>query len=240
MKSKLTTVTLTGADDTVDPARLMAVSAQYQQLGFAVEWGILIGSQSGHRFPSPEWIRTLLALADKGVNLSLHICGQHLKRITEGKSIDLLPKMERFRRCQLNWHAEPQGDIAPFIRRAFIAMDAAWAPEVIFQLDGKNEKLFSECSRGMPRTSALHDLSHGAGVLPSAWPQHNVFPDYVGYAGGLGPDNLREQLPKIAEAAYGDFWIDMETKLFDGLQFSIAKCADVLDIVRGFKQNHER
>lgn len=240
MKAKLKTVTLTGADDTIDPERLIAISGEYPNAGFEVEWGILIGSQSGHRFPSPGWIRNLVALARPKVKLSLHICGEHLRQIAAGKVLHIPDNiLAPFQRCQLNWHAEPQGDISRNIFQAFQAMDhqQAWRPEVIFQLDGKNEQLACECaSMFAPRMAGLCDLSHGAGVLPEAWPEcTDLAAAYkVGYAGGLGPENLKEELPKIHAVAAGEYWIDMETKIFDGLQFSLPKCCQVLEIVQDF------
>lgn len=244
MHSKLTRVTFTGADDTVDPRQLIAISEHSP----IVEWGILIGSQHGHRFPSYHWIGTLQTLANPQVNLALHICGRHLRDIAAGRSIAALPKMQRFQRCQLNWHGEPQGEISSNIYRAFKEMEGYWTPEVIFQLDGANNGLPVHCA-SMKKTAGLFDLSHGAGVLPEVWPKNDVSDDEdfkqdtglarfpIGYAGGLGPENLREQLPKIHAAARGDYWIDMETKLFEGLQFDMAKCREVLKIVEEFSQS---
>ena len=45
---KLQYVTMTGADESVDPKALIELSKEFP----FVEWGILIGSQSGMRFPS--------------------------------------------------------------------------------------------------------------------------------------------------------------------------------------------
>lgn len=240
--SKLTRVTLTGADDTVDPVKLVALSAEWLNMGFELEWGILIGSQSGHRFPSYKWLRTLLEFARPKVKLSLHICGKPLRDIAAGKGMALLPKMPSFQRCQLNWHGEDQGDISRAIYQSFKAMQSAWTPEIIFQLDGQNDMLPIHFQTLWTRKIAgLFDLSHGTGKLPETWPEANLPGEWVpiGFAGGLGPNNLREELPKIDSAANGEYWIDMETKLFEGLQFSFYNCVEVLEIVRDFvKQKH--
>lgn len=56
---------------------------------------------------------------------------------------------------------------------------------------------------------SLFDTSSGFGILPEKWPE--LLPElYCGYAGGLGPDNLQEQLEKI-ESVIGDneIWVDM-------------------------------
>ncbi|MDF2421383.1 MAG: hypothetical protein OPY06_00025, partial [Nitrosopumilus sp.] len=52
-----------------------------------------------------------------------------------------------------------------------------------------------------------------AGILPDQWsaPFEGA---YTGYAGGLGPDNLENELHKIAEVCgENPIWIDAETKL---------------------------
>ena len=57
----------------------------------------------------------------------------------------------------------------------------------------------------------LYDKSGGAGVVPNTWPPA-IDGVYSGYAGGLGPSNIADELPKIEVAARGNpFWIDMET-----------------------------
>lgn len=227
--SRLTRVTFTGADDTICFGRLADFAREHP----IAEWGILIGSKEyhAHRFPSHRWIGEFLERVHKDVNLSLHICGSQLRNIAKGMPLNVNFDLSRFRRCQLNWHGEKQGEISEHIRGAFLDMADRWDPEVIFQLDGVNDGLALACSRNMRRVSGLHDLSHGAGKVPDEWPATGNTHIYLGYAGGLGPDNLREELPKIAEAAQGEYWIDMETKLFDGTTFCLPACAEVLDIV---------
>jgi hypothetical protein len=89
--------------------------------------------------------------------------------------------------------------------------------------------------------------------LPKAWPNPIYLKstesgqvlnrwDYHGYAGGLGPDNLEEQIPRILEAASykgfskeiqeGDIWIDMETKVRSDQdrQFDLEKVEHCLEI----------
>jgi hypothetical protein len=92
----------------------------------------------------------------------------------------------------------------------------------------------------------------GAGILPREWPKPiylDVHPGddgcgvqqhrYHGYAGGLGPDNLAEQIPLILAAAAGNehtaegrIWIDMETRVrsSDDRTFDLAKVRRCLEI----------
>jgi len=231
MKPELRCVTLTGADDSVVPGDLIDISREFP----FVEWGILVGSSMGStRFPSRAWIDYLLSavsMAGVPVNLSLHICGVYIREIRTGHSSlrnALGPKLCEFQRAQLNWHAEYQGRIGEHILKAFRSL-YPWEPEIIFQLDGVNEAIMSEAD-GRFRCSGLFDASHGAGELPSEWrlPRTDM---QCGWAGGLGPDNVAEQLEKIRELARGPFWIDMETKLFTDGEFDLTKCRAVLEAV---------
>ena len=81
--------------------------------------------------------------------------------------------------------------------------------------------------------STLFDLSHGAGVLPEQWPK--PLPGIrCGYAGGLSPDNIKEQLTLIS-AAVGDtpIWIDMETHVRSNNDrlFDLGKVEQVLKVL---------
>ena len=72
--------------------------------------------------------------------------------------------------------------------------------EYIFQNDQKNYEAFHTAESKGVNVSSLFDLSHGAGVLPEKWPKSpsNI---KTGFAGGLGPENIVEQVDKINEAA---------------------------------------
>lgn len=211
-------VTFTGADETVAPSALAALSEKYP----FIEWGILLGSTEGSpRFPSMEWVRELVAERAKGGNkmhLSLHVCGDPLRGLALGdQSLPtklLGPALTAFDRCQLNWHGRKWSDNTSERILAAFCNFVYWEPVIIFQLDGVNDHLSRGALRRF-RCAGLFDQSHGAGILPNQWPQPL---DYMqsGYAGGLGPDNLAEQLPRILEVAgEPSIWIDMETKIRD-------------------------
>jgi len=88
------------------------------------------------------------------------------------------------------------------------------------------------------KISPLFDSSGGRGVL-SEWPKipnHNFGPLWCGYAGGLGPNNIVDELFKIEEAV-GDaeIWIDMESKIRNSnneLDFDL--CEKVLKAIEPF------
>lgn len=221
---KLQYVTMTGADESVDPKALIELSKEFP----FVEWGILIGSQSGMRFPSVKWIENLLVAsgeAPERIHLSLHICGRWLRGIAAGRS-DLdsaICGIGAFDRCQLNWHGERQGNIGEKILAAFCNFPF-WEPQIIFQMDGVNDLLWEPCGRKF-FCGGLFDRSHGAGVLPDQWPQP-LNEIQSGYAGGIGPDNIESELQRISAVTdFRPIWIDMETKIRsdDGGTFDLSK-----------------
>lgn len=224
-------VTLTGADDSVDPKSLAVLSKEFP----FVEWGILIGSHEGVRFPTRDWINRLVdlncELGDGRMNLSLHICGRYLNSIADGRPLlleELGPRLMSFSRCQLNWHGEERPAIQERILNAFCEM-FPWEPEIINQFDGVNDHLISAAMRRF-RCAALFDQSHGAGVVPANW-ERGLSDICCGWAGGIGPDNVIECLDSIRDKAVQPYWIDMETRLFTNGNFDLSKCRSVLEQV---------
>jgi hypothetical protein len=223
-------VTITGADDSVTPKDLETLSAEFP----FVEWGILFSPkrQGGPLFPTADWVRSLDTV--DGLKLCAHLCGSVMRATLEGHpdwwlEWGLLTPM--FRRVQLNFHAEPQESIDIARLRKFTQH------ELIYQCDGINDELVMKIVReigGAP----LFDKSGGAGVLPKdGWPAawSGI---YCGYAGGLGPDNVVEQL-KLIEAevpADGRIWIDMERRVRtdDYHDLDLAKVRSVLKQVEPF------
>lgn len=96
--------------------------------------------------------------------------------------------------------------------------------EFIIQYDGGTRTLlrieYLWCHRA--RFAILHDASGGNGISPEKWSAPFVF-NRTGYSGGLRPENVTDELRKIAAVAgYADIWIDAEgglktpgTKTFD-------------------------
>lgn len=85
-----------------------------------------------------------------------------------------------------------------------------------------------------PNVSMLVDDSKGTGVVSSApWPTP---PEgySIGYAGGIGPENIDKVLLDVIEAGHGkSIWIDMESKLRSNKNgndvFDLDKCYQVID-----------
>jgi hypothetical protein len=83
--------------------------------------------------------------------------------------------------------------------------------EGILQLD---DEPFAGKTGHLPKNvSMLLDESKGTGALASSWPSPPEEYD-IGYAGGIGPGNIKEVLVNVKSAAMGrEIWIDMESSL---------------------------
>lgn len=235
-------VTITGADESVSPLALFELAEEFP----FVEWGILVSAKYSPndlgvpRFPGKKWLRRFqdLAGANRWIKASLHFCGSWVREMVSGQANGKHPFFfldPTFQRIQLNFH----GEALPCDRASFHKSLAAFdGLQVIFQIDGNLGLTLWSGSLGQSINSApLFDMSHGAGVLPEGWPPPLSADTYHGYAGGLGPDNLAEQIPLIGKAA-GDtrLWIDMESNVrSDGdRQFDLAKVRRCLEIAQPF------
>lgn len=205
-------ITFTGCDNDTG-LRLM------EQLGkaYPIEWGVLLSpARQGidPRFPSEI---TLARILGQGLQLSAHLCGDYSQAIMDGEDFeDLIPvELRRFPRIQIN-HAAP--DLARIEQWRTERGDIGAA--VIAQTRGA----FPEDNR----VSWLFDPSGGRGVR-SVVP---VYPGrFVGYAGGINPDNVLDVIKGIA--ANGPYWIDMETGVRTDNRFDLEKCRKVCELVHG-------
>lgn len=236
---KLKYVTMTGADDGTDITHLLELSKEFP----FVEWGLLVSTKTDYRprMPSPQWIYQLLTAAEfDDINLSLHICGKPVRDMLMGVFHERLTWLlsERFQRFQINTHAEKhEWDYNG------ITLIRSFGLKPIFQIDGINESLFDECCEdNVPQLQAIFDLSHGAGVLPKSWPKvygedNNGDEIHCTYAGGLGPENLSEQLKRIADVAgENTVSIDMETRVRSNNDqtFDLSKVRKCLEIAQPY------
>lgn len=232
---KLIGLTITGADDSVDPETLADISREFP----FVEWAILVGSNYGSpRFPSTQWLDAFMATAKVyKMNVALHVCGRWLKSLVCGRMEVPAHLTDYPQRIQLNFHGQPHNGYL----MDFISALTLWQnKKVIFQIDDRDgTQWFARVNGHHPNvnTFPLFDMSHGAGVLPEKWPMSYPTMREQGYAGGLGPDNLAEELPKIAAAAgLVPFWVDMETRVRtpNNQRLDLGAVVEVLTIVQPF------
>jgi hypothetical protein len=228
---RLDCVTITGADDSIEPSTLVNISREFP----FVEWGILFSArhQGSPRYPSIQWVDDLASefiATDLGsLNLSAHLCGRWVRDIVIDGLMPLgrVDPLNIFRRAQLNFHGQYHRAHSS-LRRNLAQDHRCW----ILQDDGANDATINGICLG-ECIYPLFDRSGGAGVLPGEWPAPPVWASYYGYAGGLGPDNLADELQRIAAAARETrIWIDMESRVRsdDDTRFDLAKVRRCLEI----------
>lgn len=220
---KLKYVSITGADDAVAAGALGAISAQYP----FVEWAVLLMPESmgRNRFPSAAWIENF-AGAGENVHKAMHLCGgAFLGFMAQDPAI--LKLMRGFRRIQLNLEfgaVEGRYDLAQLPAR----MKAHPEFEFIVQYTEKRRD-FLLLLRDVPNHAVLFDQSAGRGVSPDSWPSP-LDGHFCGYAGGINPDNIQDNLAAIARAAGGArTWIDMESGVRTDDRFDLKKVGMILE-----------
>lgn len=202
-------ITFTGADDRTDIAGMRRLSDQYP-----IEWGVLFSpSRQGvdPRYPGGEMQSALLW---SGLRMAAHLCGRYSRDVMSGEPFHGPVDLSYFKRVQIN-HVDPRPS-------KMCAFGNGWGVRCIAQT---REVSFTE------NTSVdwLFDQSGGRGAEPQAFPPYPG--RLVGYAGGIGPDNVLSVIERIA--ATGPYWIDMESKVRTDNWFDLGLCQRVCEVVYG-------
>jgi hypothetical protein len=240
---KIDRVTITGADNSIDPHDLHDLTKEFP----FVEWGILVSkmAEGSNRFPDKDWLYDFSLFKtdyEKKIGLilkaSCHVCGQWVRDLLVGGEQFIQDRggwLDRFQRMQINTHAEKHEidkDAFTSTLITIFGLNSHYTKQFIIQYDGVNEDLLGCCIEAGLDAVPLFDKSHGTGESPRTWPTIRYFgPNfgppsknvmmYCGYAGGLGPDNLEKELKRIAKGVdasctdknFSPIWIDMETKV---------------------------
>ena len=188
------------------------------------------------------------------MKLAAHLCGSRVDEVLGGDDsfLSKLPALG-FRRFQINATAvngantsNMEGSVLTLAR----LMARHPQLEFILQKNEETQPLWEGLLNGggegfgppggLPENvTMLIDESKGTGVLPSSWPappdQYNI-----GYAGGIGPDNVADTLGKLMKGAKGrDIWIDMESSLRSHKNrvdmFDVDKCYQCIETVCDMK-----
>lgn len=230
---KLKFVTLTGADDNTDAAKMRQLSEKYH---FA-EWAILFSQAKAGvaRYPSHDWVEEALPNFYQ-CNMSAHLCGKWVDDALKGRItfLDDDDIFDAFGRVQLNMARERLQKTLDWKNQFW---NGGFDKPIILGGPYQKYNIQIPTDTFMHRgVSPLFDCSGGRGILAESWPAPPLHeygkPIFCGYAGGLGPDNIEEELQKI-ESVVGDaeIWVDMESKLRNSKdEFDLEKCEAVLVI----------
>lgn len=228
-------LSFTGVDDKTSIDDLVKLTSQY---GKYIRFGVLyMPEKEGQpRYPSESFRRSLTD--EKSLTIDAHLCGQKIFRmiLDEDTRASVIDDLKNYSRVQLNINAFTKyfsDDEVELIYDTLIENDI----KIIVQMnDGsKNavEKLLNKYSEFDQELYVLNDSSKGLGKSPDHWPKTISDKAWFGFAGGLSPDNIKEQFPLIAEASNGNyFWVDMESGVRDeNNEFSLEKVNQVAEYI---------
>lgn len=209
-------ITLTGIDERTDLHAIKKITSTGH-----VEFAVLMSSsqENNHRYPSLEFIELAAdLLQDK---LAVHVCGRAARTYTLGGDARYVEALKRVGRIQVN------GRLSDEELRDYLSLYEY--QRIITQHTEINRSLMLVW--GDNRHELLVDNSGGRGILPGAWVRPNTSKP-VGFAGGLGPDNLQRELAKMPFFQ----WVDMESSLRDAENwFSIELAVKCIDIIKNWR-----
>lgn len=182
-------------------------------------------SKMSFDMPRRKWFETLLKESlsmPTAPNLAVHVnldwCDKFCQGILVPDLLDLFfllreDGMPAIRRWQINIH----GSKTKLFKTENIGKLMKNYPnrEFIFQYGAYEYHRMQRLDKNAANFSLLYDTSGGAGKLTKNW-RAPLFEEHPqGYAGGLSPENVSENLDKIAKVAGSrtDIWIDAEGKL---------------------------
>ena len=216
----ITGVTISGADDSVDPSALVALSAEFP----FVEWAILLSDKrlGTPRYPSRDWMARLLS--GPPLRLAAHLCGQHTRNfLTTGTSF----LHERFARIQVNGWRRPEAEALDNMRHEKRLILQCRSEDTLQQV--------ANDAAALGNADVLFDPSGGRGIESFRYPP-TPYGCHLGFAGGIGPENVCDVVGEISMGAgvRPDFWIDMESGVRDQHDaFSLGRVRLLLGQVAG-------
>lgn len=242
-------MTVTGADDSVSPVELAAISKDFP----FVEWGILFSQKRQGtlpKYPTARWLQALDALADANpaMRLSAHLCGQYVRDIFEKDIGDVFRHYTmrgngfwHYSRLQLNGFSDYFKDKGARIPKSFQSLSGtSEGVSVICQVANEHAHLRAGALETVfGNVAALYDTSGGEGIPMPGFdclvppPTATI---HVGYAGGLKVGTVAKAAADCKQQ-WADrdnhFWLDIETGVRSdgGKTFDLKKAVTVLEEV---------
>lgn len=208
---KLPILTMTGIDARTDPKWIRSMLRRYVLANghSGLEFAILRSPKvdQSPRYPTCDVIKRLVSEA-RPDDFAYHLCGRYA-RMVHSLEWDELCDIIDFRsvgRVQVNsTEADDKALLALWRFSVHIGK-----PVVMQWRDDQFP--------AAPGIHLLQDRSGGQGISETRWstpdPVCEKAKTFIGYAGGLGPDNVGDALTSIMRASRGmRFWIDCESSL---------------------------
>lgn len=238
-------LTITGADDTDSLLWLSDLSTCFPLL----EWAVLYfpAKEGSPRYPTQAWrtdLHKLRSIRHPQMRLAMHLCANSTYRdiLEDVVSVELIQELALYDRVQVNINARGRVFSTQELVRVYTYLQAH-TRHLILQYHLDSQQAIQEYLEANPylisagKVSVLLDASGGRGIEPDYWPaplEVNGSRVLTGYAGGLGPDNIRQVAKRIAAFpdAANSVWLDMESNVRDNQnRLSVDAVGNVLDIL---------
>lgn len=236
----LKTITCSGADEHTDAKQLIWLLNRYKR----AELGIQVsGEEAAFSTARYWWIENLfrtLEIDRIDIPIALHVNSDWVEDFCQNKIHSVLKRWLNsprygqgkpfIRRVQLNFKIGREKK--PDLQKLLQAIETCPRQQFIFSYNEANSSFIQQVYKSGQKFDLLCDDSHGNGILPEKY-LSPIYPDILqGYAGGLSPENVKEQLYQINKVVPRgkSFTIDAEEGLKgeDG-HLSLEKCETYLN-----------
>ena len=202
----LESVTLTGIDERTSVCGLVNLWTRYPWLEFAV----LASGHSGEqpRFPRLDDVVALREISHAlGKRAALHLCGRLARAVALGSAEEATALARGFGRVQINLPPALRREHASEIR---VFQKAVGCPVIV---QHNKAPWTASALDGVDGIEHLWDRSGGRGQADLAsWPPPPGT-GRVGYAGGLGPQNIEAAVAFTGRFPSRPTWLDMESRV---------------------------
>lgn len=234
-------ISFIGVDESTDFTELEKLANLTN--GPEIEFGILYSEskmmEKHKRYPSKEFIQSFLKwywsspeVRDFGI--SIHLCGSAIDKYLAGDDY-LVNLVGKFDRVQLNFSMNKYNE-DELINKLMNIRDRVDTVTVL-QFNKSKKSFCEKFMRELPeKFRAEYDiLFDGSGGFERVLtdPERPFDGFYCGYAGGIGPDTVKDILVAIDKVNVEDdyYYIDMESAIRTDNLLSIDKCKKVIEIV---------
>ncbi|MBS1722718.1 MAG: hypothetical protein JSS66_06885 [Armatimonadetes bacterium] len=214
---KLVRVAITGAGDETDLQEMASITADYP----FVEWAVLFSFNLTGRRPEFPSLRWLYRFGETDLPCAVHLCGQAAKNAFS----DALEQHLDMLHCIVGHYDRLQLNEVPFQ-----PIDYYWdrwlydhGVSLILQTQNFSDLPAADVQRCL-KLNILHDRSLGTGTETQEY-DYPTWSGFVGFAGGLSPENVAAKITHIRDEGSGqfDYWVDAQGQL---------RTDDKLDLVK--------
>ena len=241
---RLKYITISGTNEHTNVEDLAVLLFKYP----VAEAGIQVsGEKCSYGSPRFEWIMSLYRFLNKNkmrVNVALHLNKDWVEQFCAGEVVPELKELLKLRyyngekfikRVQLNFKIGREK--TPEFETLYKMIREYGEHRFISSYNKENAPLIDKLYQSGLMFDNLFDSSFGKGIEPTSRELPVYYGILQGYAGGLGPDNIAEELRKL-KAIDGDIYIDAQKKLEDEMEhLDLEKAKDfILNALRATRR----